>query len=231
MLRVAAAAPRSEAIGVDTDEPSLAEARNRAAARGLAARATFLSGDGALSRPGGGGRPHLHRLHPGLGTDRSRQTSPSTTEVGLRRHPRRGPRTAPGSSTRTASGRGHRPSAATAPLSGRDDEFVQPRQGSRRLAVPPPPPRRPARGPDPPPRPATRTSPPRRTHPGPEGRPPDQGGDVVHFYSEVRTLEEELQPLLARVGVRGRVIIGGESERFGVRARRTAAPTKDLASA
>ena len=33
--------------------------------------------------------------------------------------------------------------------------------------------------------------------PRPEGRPPDQGGDVVHFYSEVRTLEEELQPLLA----------------------------------
>ena len=46
LLRVAEAAPSCEAIGVDLDEESLAEATRRAASRGLTSRATFLAGNG-----------------------------------------------------------------------------------------------------------------------------------------------------------------------------------------
>ncbi len=46
-LRVAAAAPRSTVVGVDLDPERVAEANRRAGERGLAERATFVTGDGA----------------------------------------------------------------------------------------------------------------------------------------------------------------------------------------
>lgn len=50
LLRVAEAAPRCQAIGVDLDESSLGEGRTRAAARGLD-RVTFLTGKGRSVGP------------------------------------------------------------------------------------------------------------------------------------------------------------------------------------
>jgi SAM-dependent methyltransferase len=46
LLRVAEAAPSCQAIGVDLDEEALAEATRRAASRGLSSRATLLTGNG-----------------------------------------------------------------------------------------------------------------------------------------------------------------------------------------
>ena len=46
LLRIAEAAPSCQAVGVDTDESSLQEARRRASARGLSDRVSFLAGDG-----------------------------------------------------------------------------------------------------------------------------------------------------------------------------------------
>ena len=122
LLRVAAAAPQCAAIGVDTDEPSLGEARRRASSRGLAHRATFLAGDGASVGPAAVdaliciGSTQVW----GPPVEANQPLDYASAFDAIRGRVRDGSRVA------YADGIWSKPptSAATAPLSGRDDEFV-----------------------------------------------------------------------------------------------------------
>ncbi len=121
-LRVAEAEPSCLAIGVDLEESSLEEARRRATARGVSDRVSFLSGDGASVGPAAVDAliaigstqvwgPPLEAKQP---------LAYAAALDAIRGRVRDGGRVVFGD------GIWSRPPtpAATAPLSGRDDEFV-----------------------------------------------------------------------------------------------------------
>ncbi len=121
-LRVAAAAPPAHVVGVDTDEKSLELARQRARERGLDDRTRFLPGDGATTGP--------DEVDALVAIGASQVWGPEVEEAqpldysaalsGIRARVRRGARVVYGEAVWSRS-----PTpAATAPLSGRDDEFV-----------------------------------------------------------------------------------------------------------
>lgn len=122
VLRVAALAPLAQAVGVDLDEASIGEARRRAAERGLAERTTFRAADGAAAGP-----PQVEAL-AALGA--SQVWGPDVSEglpldygsalTAVRSRVGRGARVLYGDAIWS------RPPTpgATAPLSGRDNEFL-----------------------------------------------------------------------------------------------------------
>ncbi len=122
LLRVASAAPASSVIGVDLDEASLAEAGRRAAERGLSGRATFLAGDGESVGPAAVdaliavGSTQVW----GPPVEENQPLDYAAAFDAIRGRVRDGGRVVYGD------GIWSRPPtpAATAPLSGRDDEFV-----------------------------------------------------------------------------------------------------------
>jgi predicted O-methyltransferase YrrM len=121
-LRVAAAAPHARVVGVDLDGEALEEARRRARDRGLEDRTTYLAGDGATTGP--------DQVESVVAIGASQVWGPETDDLqplayaaalsGLRERVRRGGRVLYGDAVWS------RPPtrAATAPLAGRDDEFV-----------------------------------------------------------------------------------------------------------
>jgi SAM-dependent methyltransferase len=122
LLRVAEAAPTCHAIGVDLDESSLAEATRRAQARGLSSRVTFLAGDGEHVGPAAVdaliaiGATQVW----GPPVEANQPLDYASAFDAIRGRVRDGGRVV------YADGIWSRPPtpAATAPLSGRDDEFV-----------------------------------------------------------------------------------------------------------
>jgi predicted O-methyltransferase YrrM len=121
-LRVAAAAPLAQVVGVDTDEKSLEIARQRARELGLEDHARFLTGDGATTGP-----DEVDALVAvgasqvwGPDVEAAQPLDYSAALSGIRDRVRRGARVVYGEAVWSRS-----PTpAATAPLSGRDDEFV-----------------------------------------------------------------------------------------------------------
>jgi SAM-dependent methyltransferase len=122
LLRVAAAAPLSRAIGIDLDEERIAEARRRAGSRGLDGRATFLVSDAAAAGPS--------PVESLVAVGATQVWGPEVAEqrpldygsalAAMRSRLTRGGRLVYGDAIWTRS-----PTpAATAPLSGRDDEFA-----------------------------------------------------------------------------------------------------------
>ena len=122
LLRTAAAAPRSTGVGVDLAEDLLAEGRRRASARGLADRVRLLAGDAAVHVP--------ERVDALVAIGASQIWGPDVAQgepldyaAALREMRRRLPHHG-----RLLYGEGiwSRPPTqeATAPLSGRDDEFL-----------------------------------------------------------------------------------------------------------
>jgi predicted O-methyltransferase YrrM len=121
-LRVAAAAPQAQVVGVDLDEQSLEVARRHARERGLDDRTQFLPGDGAITGP--------DEVDALIAIGASQVWGPDVEEAqplayaaalsGIRDRVRRGARVVYGDAvwTRTPT------PEATAPLAGRDDEFV-----------------------------------------------------------------------------------------------------------
>lgn len=123
LLRVASAAPLAHAVGVDVDPEAISEARRRAAARGLEGRSTFLTGDGASTGPTG--------VQALMAIGSSQVWGPDVQEelplaygaalAAIRSRVVHGARVVYGDAIWSRS-----PTpAATAPLSGRDDEFVR----------------------------------------------------------------------------------------------------------
>ena len=121
-LRLAAAAPQAQVVGVDLDELSLEVARQHARERGLDQRTQFLPGDAAITGP--------DEVDALVAIGASQVWGPDVEEKqpldyasalsGMRERVRLGGRVAYGDAVWTRS-----PTpAATAPLSGRDDEFV-----------------------------------------------------------------------------------------------------------
>ncbi len=121
-LRVAAAAPQARVVGVDLDQEVLAEARRRARARGLADRTSFLPGDGAITGPDNVdalvavGASHVW----GPDTEDPQPLAYASALSGIRDRVRLGGRVLYGDGIWSRSPTPE----ATAPLAGRDDEFV-----------------------------------------------------------------------------------------------------------
>jgi len=122
LLQVSAAAPLAHAVGVDVDAERIEEAQQRAAARGLESRTTFLTGDGAATGPTGvealiaiGSSqvwgPDVHENQP---------LAYGAALAAIRSRVVRGARVVYGDAIWSRSPTPE----ATAPLSGRDDEFV-----------------------------------------------------------------------------------------------------------
>jgi hypothetical protein len=122
-LRVAAAAPRARVVGVDLDEQSLEVARRRARERHLDDRTQFLPGDGAITGP-----DEVDVL-VAIGASQvwgqeSEEMQPlpyAAALSGIRDRVRRGARVLYGDGVWSRSPT----QEATAPLAGRDDEFVR----------------------------------------------------------------------------------------------------------
>lgn len=122
VLRVAALAPLARAVGVDLDEVSIVEARRRAAERGLEERVTFLAADGVTAGPS--------RVEGLVALGASQVWGPDVTEglpldygaalAAIRSRVERGSRVVYGDAIWS----GHPTPEATAPLSGREDEFL-----------------------------------------------------------------------------------------------------------
>lgn len=122
LLRVAASAPRAQAIGIDLEADRIAEAVRRADAHGLGERALFLAADGADAGP-----PAVEAL---IAVGASQVWGPDVEEgqpldydsalAGIRSRVVRGGRVVYGEAIWSRSPTPE----ATAPLSGRDDEFV-----------------------------------------------------------------------------------------------------------
>ena len=121
-LRLAAAAPQADVVGVDLDEQSLEVARQRARARGLDQRTQFLTGDAASTGP-----DEVDALMAigssqvwGPDVEAKAPLAYASALAGMRDRVRPGGRVLYGEGVWTRS-----PTpAATAPLSGREDEFV-----------------------------------------------------------------------------------------------------------
>jgi SAM-dependent methyltransferase len=121
-LRVAAAAPQARVVGVDLDEESLEVARQRARERRLDDRTQFLPGDGAITGP--------DEVDALVAIGASQVWGPDTEDAqplaygaalsGIRDRVRLGGRVLYGDGIWTRSPTPE----ATAPLAGRDDEFV-----------------------------------------------------------------------------------------------------------
>jgi hypothetical protein len=121
-LRVAAAAPQAQVVGVDLDEPSLEVARRRARERHLDDRTQFLPGDGAITGP--------DEVDALVAIGASQVWGQETEEMlplpyasalsGIRDRVRLGARVLYGDGIWSRSPTPE----ATAPLAGRDDEFV-----------------------------------------------------------------------------------------------------------
>jgi SAM-dependent methyltransferase len=122
LLRVAAAAPPARAIGVDLEEDRIAEACRRAAARGLDERATFLVTDGVAAGPSpvdalvAVGASQVWGRDVGEG----QPLDYGVALAAIRGRVRRGGRVVYADAIWSRSPTPE----ATAPLSGRDDEFV-----------------------------------------------------------------------------------------------------------
>ena len=122
LLRVAAAAPRARAVGVDLDESQLVEARRRAAERGLGATAVFEAADGVAAGPSpvealvavGASQVWGRDVAEGQSLDYS------SALAAIRARVRRGGRVVYAEAIWSRSPTPE----ATAPLSGRSDEFV-----------------------------------------------------------------------------------------------------------
>ncbi len=121
-LRVAAAAPLARTVGVDLDLDRVAEARRRAARRGLAQRAVFLDGDGATTGPAEvDALMAVGASQVWAGQDHAEGPLDYAAALrGIRERVRRGARVVYGEAVWSRSPTPE----ATAPLSGRDDEFV-----------------------------------------------------------------------------------------------------------
>lgn len=121
-LRVAAAAPRAHVVGVDLDQQALEEARRRARHRGLDDHASFLPGDGSTTGP--------EQVDALVAIGASQVWGPDTEDAqplpyaaalsGIRARVRPGGRVLYGDAVWTRSPTPE----ATAPLAGREDEFV-----------------------------------------------------------------------------------------------------------
>jgi predicted O-methyltransferase YrrM len=122
VLRVAAAAPLARAIGVDLEEDRIAEACRRSSARGLDERATFLVTDGVAAGPS----PVDALIAVGASqvwgpaVEDGRPLDYSSALAAIRGRVRRGGRVVYADAIWSRSPTPE----ATAPLSGRDDEFV-----------------------------------------------------------------------------------------------------------
>ncbi len=121
-MLLASAAPHARVVGIDLDADSLARARRRAEALGLADRAEFRQGDAATEGPDpvdglvavGASQAWGVEVTRGLPLDYAAALS------GIRSRVRRGSPVVYGEAVWTRSPTPE----ATAPLSGRDDEFV-----------------------------------------------------------------------------------------------------------
>jgi methyltransferase family protein len=121
-LRVAAAAPHAQVVGVDLDQQALDEARRRARERGLEDRTSYLPGDGAITGPDevdalvAVGASHVW----GTDTEDAQPLAYASALSGIRDRVRLGGRVLYGDGVWSRSPTPE----ATAPLAGRDDEFV-----------------------------------------------------------------------------------------------------------
>jgi hypothetical protein len=121
-LRVAAVAPHARVVGVDLDQQALAEARRRARDRGLDDRTSYLPGDGAITGPDevdalvAVGASHVW----GTDTEEAQPLAYASALSGIRDRVRLGGRVLYGDGVWSRSPTPE----ATAPLAGRDDEFV-----------------------------------------------------------------------------------------------------------
>jgi SAM-dependent methyltransferase len=122
LLRVAAAAPLARAIGVDLAEDRIAEAGRRAETRGLAERATFLATDGAAAGPSPVDALVAIGASQVWGADvaEDQPLDYSSALAAMRARVTPGGRLVYGDAIWSRSPTPE----ATAPLSGRDDEFV-----------------------------------------------------------------------------------------------------------
>ena len=121
LFRAAEAAPSCYAVGVDLDEGSLAEAPAAPQSRGLSSRATFLAGNGKHVGPAA--VDALIAIGSTQVGDRRSRRPAARLRQSVRRHPR------PGAQRRKSRVRQRRlvgppTPEATAPLAGRDDEFI-----------------------------------------------------------------------------------------------------------
>jgi cyclopropane fatty-acyl-phospholipid synthase-like methyltransferase len=122
LLRVAAAAPLARAVGIDLDESQIVEARRRAAERGLEARASFVVADGVAAGPSPVEALVAIGASQVWGPDvaEGQPLDYSSALAAIRASVTRGARVVYADAIWT-----HSPTPeATAPLSGRDDEFV-----------------------------------------------------------------------------------------------------------
>jgi hypothetical protein len=121
-LRVAAVSPQARVVGVDTDRSALDEARRRARDRGLADRASFLPGAGAMTGPDDVDALVAIGASQVWGSD-SEEPQPlpyAAALSGMRDRVRPGARVLYGDGVWSRSPTPE----AVAPLAGRDDEFV-----------------------------------------------------------------------------------------------------------